>query len=238
MSRCLMKSSVSTTAHALLGLLRLRPWTTYELAKQVQRSLHWFWPRAERKLYEEPKLLVAAGLATATVETTGKRPRTVYSITDAGREELARWLDQPSPPRALEFAAMVNVFFADAGTLTQLQDTLTRVEEEANGRIDALAAMAEAAIDEFAFPQRLHLSAITLRLQLDQELAILRWTRWAQQQVNRWDAADNPGRWDPQGCLQELINQVQHERGEAGRLHRQTHRDQVSHRSRPVPELP
>ena len=47
----------------ILGLLSLRSWTTYELAKQVQRSLGWFWPRAERKLYDEPKRLVAAGLA-------------------------------------------------------------------------------------------------------------------------------------------------------------------------------
>ena len=53
----------STTAYAILGLLTVRDWTTYELAKQVQRSLNWFWPRAERKLYEEPKRLVEDGLA-------------------------------------------------------------------------------------------------------------------------------------------------------------------------------
>ncbi len=40
----------TTTSHALLGLLAVRDWTTYELAKQVKRSLSWFWPRAERKL--------------------------------------------------------------------------------------------------------------------------------------------------------------------------------------------
>ena len=67
----------STTAQAVLGLLALRSWTTYELAKQVQRSLGWFWPRAERKLYDEPKRLVAAGLAKGSAEMTGARPRTV-----------------------------------------------------------------------------------------------------------------------------------------------------------------
>ena len=75
----------TTTSYALLGLLRLRPWTTYELAKQAQRSLNWFWPRAERKLYDEPKHLVDAGLATARAGATGKRPRTAYPITAAGR---------------------------------------------------------------------------------------------------------------------------------------------------------
>src|SRR5688500_2033652 len=76
---------LGTTAAALLGLLALRPWTTYELAKQAQRSLQWFWPRAERKLYDEPKKLVTLGYATAEVHRTGRRRSTVYSITPAGR---------------------------------------------------------------------------------------------------------------------------------------------------------
>src|SRR4051794_21714115 len=115
-----------TTAHAILGLLAIKPWTTYELAKQVQRSLGWFWPRAERTLYTEPKSLVAAGLATAHEERTGNRPRTVYTITAAGRRALRRWLGEPPAPPALEFEAMVKVFFADAGSLDQLRTTLER----------------------------------------------------------------------------------------------------------------
>ncbi|RPI11198.1 MAG: PadR family transcriptional regulator, partial [Actinobacteria bacterium] len=107
----------TTTSYALLGLLRIKPWTTYELAKQVQRSLGWFWPRTERKLYDEPKHLVALGLATATEEHTGNRPRTVYKITAKGRGALRAWLSQPSEPSVFESEAMVKLFFADAGTL-------------------------------------------------------------------------------------------------------------------------
>src|SRR5215813_6000700 len=106
-----MEKPLTTTSYALLGLLRLRPWTTYELAKQVQRGLGWFWPRAERKLYDEPKNLVAHGLARATEEHTGNRPRTVYAITPAGRKALRLWLGEPSAPPAFEFEAMVKVFF-------------------------------------------------------------------------------------------------------------------------------
>ncbi len=50
---------MTTTSYAILGLLAIRPWTTYELTQQMQRSLSRFWPRAESKLYEEPKKLVA-----------------------------------------------------------------------------------------------------------------------------------------------------------------------------------
>jgi len=31
----------TSTSYALLGMLSLRSWTTYELAEQVQRSLHY-----------------------------------------------------------------------------------------------------------------------------------------------------------------------------------------------------
>ena len=84
-----LHAPLSTTSHAILGLLSLRSWTTYELAKQVQRSLGWFWPRAERKLYDEPKRLVAAGLASSEREMTGARPRTVYAVTRRGPERAA-----------------------------------------------------------------------------------------------------------------------------------------------------
>lgn len=87
-----------TTSYAILGLLTVTRWTTYELAKQVQRSLNWFWPRAERKIYDEPKTLAARGLAAASKEFTGQRPRTVYDITSQGREALRGWLDEPSAP--------------------------------------------------------------------------------------------------------------------------------------------
>jgi DNA-binding PadR family transcriptional regulator len=191
----------TTTSYALLGLLALRSWTTYELAKQAQRSLNWFWPRAERKLYEEPKHLVEAGLATARTESTGKRPRTVYSITRAGRRELARWLGDPPVPRAGEFEAMVKVFFADSGTRDQLLATLDRIESEALERIGALAGQTE---EESAFPERLHVNALSIRLYFDQEQAVLAWTRWARQQVETWRSTTDPGDWDAPAMLRDM----------------------------------
>jgi PadR family transcriptional regulator, regulatory protein AphA len=183
---------LTTTSHAVLGLLAIRPWTTYELAKQVQRSLGWFWPRAERKLYDEPKRLVAAGLATATVEHTGRRPRTVYAITDAGRSALRGWLDEPSAPPALEFEAMVKVFFADGGTIRQLRGNLAEIEREARARQAVLQAMADADVADGGdgpFARRRALNALALRFSIDHEDLVARWAAWASEQVAGWDPA-------------------------------------------------
>lgn len=106
---------LTTTSYAMLGLLALRPWTNYELAKQMEASLRNFRPRAERRIYDEPKKLVGHGLATVTREAAGKRPLSVYEITPTGRQALQVWLDEPSALAALEFEALVKVFFADGG---------------------------------------------------------------------------------------------------------------------------
>jgi DNA-binding PadR family transcriptional regulator len=192
-----MGKPLTTTSHAVLGLLALRPWTTYELAKQVQRGLGWFWPRAERKLYDEPKHLVAAGYATATEERTGNRPRTVYAITAAGRKALRQWLGEPSAPPALEFEAMVRVFFADGGTLGQLRATLAQVEAEAEARATQLRSMIDATDDgDYEFAGRLPINALALRFQLDHEALLARWARWASDQTSGWRSTTDAGTWD------------------------------------------
>lgn len=197
-----MTQGRTTTSYAVLGLLSVGTWTTYELAKQVQRSLNWFWPRAERKLYDEPKRLAALGLATATRELTGNRPRTVYAITDEGRDALREWLGEPPAPRTVEFEAMVKVFFADAGDLEQLTATLTRIEEEAVQRQATIARMASTRPQPF--PERTHISAIGLRLQHEQEAAVLTWARWAREQVAQWSSTSDPGGWSATEVLDDL----------------------------------
>ena len=116
---------LTTTSYAILGLLAVKPWTTYELAQQMQRALGQFWPRAESKLYEEPKKLVAHGLARSSSDMVGKRPRTVYSITPKGRRALEAWVPTPGEGPVLEFEQLVKVFFAEHGTKDDLLATIS-----------------------------------------------------------------------------------------------------------------
>ncbi len=195
-------SAPTTTSYALLGLLALRPWTTYELTKQVQRSLGWFWPRTERKLYDEPRKLVAAGLATATEQRTGQRPRTVYAITAAGRKALRGWLGEPAAPPSMEFEAMVKVFFADGGTIDQLRANLDQVRGAAAARLGELEDMvAEDEQPGFEFAGRLPINALALRFHLDHERHIIGWATWAQEQVSSWHSPTDAAGWDWRGAL-------------------------------------
>lgn len=198
----MVRAPLTTTSHALLGLLALRPWTTYELAKQVQKSLDWFWPRAERKLYEEPKRLVAAGLANAQKEMTGARPRTIYTVTPSGRDALRVWLGEAPAPPTLEFEAMVKVFFADGGTLEQLRATLTAIGEEAAVRLEDLEAkVSELIAGDAPFAERAHINSLGLRFVLDHQRAIAGWAEWALAQTSDWRSTTDPGPWDHRGAF-------------------------------------
>jgi DNA-binding PadR family transcriptional regulator len=191
-----MERPTTTTSQAVLGLLALRSWSTYELAKQVQRSLGWFWPRAERKLYDEPKRLAAAGLAKSSAEMTGARPRTVYTITASGRKALRQWLSEPPEPPVLEFEGLVKVFFADSGSLDQLRATLREIAATSDARlVDLEDKVRENAQPEVAFPRRRAINQVALHFQVEHERAFGGWARWALDQVEEWRSTTDPGKW-------------------------------------------
>ena len=178
---------LTTTSYAVLGLLSLQSWTTYELAQQMHRALGQFWPRAESKLYEEPKKLVAHGLAKAAKETTGNRPRTVYSITPAGRKALRAWVPTPGAGPVIEFESLVKVFFAEHGTKADLQATIAGAHEWVDRGYEASAGISRAYLDgEGGFPDRL--PWLVLCGQFLQEIydAVERWADWAGQVVESW----------------------------------------------------
>lgn len=135
-----MSSPLTTTSYAVLGQLALRPWTMYELAAEMRRNVHFFFPRVESQVYAEPKRLVSLGLAEAATEMIGKRRRTTYSITRDGTEALRLWLATPlSKGPLLEFEALLRVMLAPFGTDDDLRHTLEQAREDIGNTILRLA---------------------------------------------------------------------------------------------------
>src|SRR2546423_11505558 len=152
---------LTPTSYAILGLLALRPWSAYELTKQVRRSLHFCWPRAETRLYQEPKNLVEHGLVKATTTAQGRRSRTEYAITAKGRTALRAWLGQSSAPPRLESEALLRLFFADCGTKEGLLATLAELEGQARALRTQAVGQAAGDLDGSApFPERPHILAV------------------------------------------------------------------------------
>jgi len=157
---------LTTTSFALLGLLRLQPFSAYELTGYMRRSaLSVLWPRTEASLYREPKTLEAHGLARSRVQQNGQRQRTVYEITAAGRRAFEAWVDEPGGPPRFECEAAVKAFFGDATDLASLRAQLAALRDDqrakadrGNGWIDDWLA------GRLQFPDRIHYTALAADL--------------------------------------------------------------------------
>lgn len=182
--------SLTPTSFAMLGLLAGRPWTTYELAKQMQRSVSWFWPRAERKLYDEPKRLAALGLASTRSAATGKRSSTVYEITSKGRAALRAWLrNGPGEEMVIEMEPMIRVFFADGSSMADLRATLAGIGIQMEDRLERLGAMAaESASGGDTFSERRATNAVAMELWVRLHETVRDWADWAQHETDTWPA--------------------------------------------------
>lgn len=179
-----------TTAYALLGLLSLRPWTTYELAQQAQRSLRLMWPVSERQLYEQPKLLARHGLASVRKEATGARPRTVYEITPAGRAALRSWLDETDGAFEIRSEFLLRIFFAEQGTksalLAQIDVLADRLRYSWERQVDLYEADRATGLAGGPFPARRHINAINMAFMFELGQGIQRWTAWVKETVDAW----------------------------------------------------
>ena len=184
---------LTTTSYALLGLLAIRPWSTYELARQMQRDLRFCWPRTESNLYAEPKKLIAHGFASASSEPRGKRRRTVYSITAAGRQALAEWLSIEAAEPRWESESIVKLLFATHGTTDQLLEHLYRFRDHATDRWQAVAAVFGPYLDgDEPFPDRTHVNVLAARLVLETACNEATWADRAIQEVQQWETPAKP----------------------------------------------
>src|SRR5262245_57538620 len=112
----------SNSRFAVLGYLGLGPASPYELVRLMRSgTVHRVWARAESKVYEEPKRLVADGLARV-VRSDGRR--TVYQITPQGRAWLGEQLAGSNGIITFESDGALKVLFADHGSREQLLDTI------------------------------------------------------------------------------------------------------------------
>lgn len=95
--------------HALLGALADRPRTGYGLLKHFEQSLAYAWPASHSQIYPELGRLLEQGFIEQT--DAGPRGSKTYALTDAGLEELRRWLLETAPDRRVRSDAALRTFF-------------------------------------------------------------------------------------------------------------------------------
>src|ERR1700680_3822102 len=92
----IIRNGYTTVEYLTLGLVALlEPCTSYDLKREVERTVSHFWTFSHTALYQAPPQLAAAGLLLEEQEETGRRRR-LYRLTPDGRAELLSWLAETS----------------------------------------------------------------------------------------------------------------------------------------------
>jgi DNA-binding PadR family transcriptional regulator len=106
--------------------------STTELVEMLSRGrMYHPWPASQ--VYAEPKRLLARGWVTSEKQTARTRNRTVYRLTDDGREALRAHLRQPAGWPRIQHPAARRLFAGDMLTdeeiLTSLQQLRADISE-------------------------------------------------------------------------------------------------------------
>jgi DNA-binding PadR family transcriptional regulator len=130
------------TKFAILGMLDMSPMSGYDIRKCSDHSISHFWKEDYGHIYPTLKLLLDQGLATKAEEPASERKpaKHVYSITGAGREELATWLaEAPNAPN-LRIELLLKVFFGSRAEPDRLKSMLKAEEASCRRSSEELVA--------------------------------------------------------------------------------------------------
>jgi len=105
---------LSPTATVILGFLSQEEMSGYEIKAEVDISTRFFWAASFGQIYPELKRLSELGLVEGSDRPQGGRKRTVYRLSETGREALTAWLRRPPETLELRHEGMLKVFFADS----------------------------------------------------------------------------------------------------------------------------
>jgi PadR family transcriptional regulator, regulatory protein AphA len=123
--------------HAVLGLIVEVPGCSgYDLLKIFDISLAHVWQATQSQIYGELGKLAADGLIEIASE--GPRGRKEYAPTEAGRDELRRWLTETSPRRVTRDEGILRVFFLGSVPHDRARDYLRAQAVEADAGHDEL----------------------------------------------------------------------------------------------------
>jgi DNA-binding PadR family transcriptional regulator len=119
--------------HAILVSLSEQSGSGYELARRFDRSIGYFWTATHQQIYRTLRTMEDDGWVHVTpVVQQGRPDKKVYTVSDDGRAELARWIAEPLTGRGSVVAD------------NRTRDLAVKIRGAAYGNVDEVRAQAAA----------------------------------------------------------------------------------------------
>ncbi|PWU18129.1 MAG: hypothetical protein C5B48_15100 [Candidatus Rokuibacteriota bacterium] len=128
-------SSLSHTAKVILGFLRFRPRSGYDIKRSVELSTRFFWGASYGQIYPELARLERAGLVEVDQSAEAGRKRKAYRLTGIGERTLDEWLRSDENLFQYRDEGLLKLFFGD---LTDAEAALANVRSMREWREQAV----------------------------------------------------------------------------------------------------
>lgn len=111
--------------YTLLGLLRRKPRTGYELSKIVARTTNFYWTATRTQVYQSLKRMAERQwIEMETIPQVGKPSRQVYHLCPSGDEAFFAWLKREPEKPVMKQPLLVQLYFMDCLEKEEVLDKL------------------------------------------------------------------------------------------------------------------
>ena len=123
----------------ILGLLEHENLTGYDIKKQIDGSINFFWKASFGSIYPALKDLEKNDLIKIKENNSkNKREKIVYSITPKGHEKLINWLKNSKSTNDLKYETLLKLFFGGATSPNISIQTIEEFESEIKENLSLL----------------------------------------------------------------------------------------------------
>jgi DNA-binding PadR family transcriptional regulator len=176
-------------AHAILSLLSHQAFSGYEIAKEFQGSVGYFWQASHQQIYRELKKLEEQGLVRMEeISHEGPLNKKIYYITDLGKQTLAEWIDSETELGVVREDILVKIF---AGHLVDRQVLIRQLEQQRRLYQKNLSNLRNKEQEKFSQPEKLENARFCQNLTLQMGLKYYQtWIDWCDESIKKLQATE------------------------------------------------
>ena len=170
-------------SHAILASLSDSSSSGYDLAKQFDGSVGFFWKATHQQIYRELRKLEQSNWIKAEeIAQEGRPDKKVFSITDLGKQTLQDWIAQPTGISPAKEEILVKLF---AGYLVPKEMMIQILREQRQHHSERLLTYQEIEtkyfqdIDNCQLPQKYQYLTLRKGLRCEED-----WIAWCDEAIS------------------------------------------------------
>ena len=127
------------TDMVILGLLSHEDLTGYDIKKNIDNSISFFWKGSYGSIYPALSSLEEEGLIKrGQKEGSGGREKIPYRITESGRERLCNWIREKQAANDMRYETLLKLFFGGCEETAVTVRNIELFEEQVKESLEIL----------------------------------------------------------------------------------------------------